>query len=170
MYKVLKIGEKDYKLEYTIEASLYDECIESLVSFLGNIFGAINGSEFLEKANEKEKEMIRSAVIKSSLSSVGNLPSTALTVFYAGLMENHGSSGDNSVLSKQDAKQIVKEYFKEHKGDGTDNFYDLLMICLEQMGEDGFFERTGLVKLMNSGTKNQKSSRKPRVVTKDTEK
>lgn len=25
MYKVLKIGDKDYKLEYTIEASLYDE-------------------------------------------------------------------------------------------------------------------------------------------------
>ena len=42
MYKVLKIGNKEYKFEYSLEASLYDQGIESLLDFLGNTAGAVN--------------------------------------------------------------------------------------------------------------------------------
>ena len=37
MYKVLKIGGKDYKLEYTVEASLYDDCVSSVTSLMVGI-------------------------------------------------------------------------------------------------------------------------------------
>ena len=43
MYKILEIGGKEYKLEYTIEASLYDECVERLIKFLGKTLGAAEG-------------------------------------------------------------------------------------------------------------------------------
>ena len=40
MYKTLTIGGKDYKLEYTIEASLYGDCIEKLITFISKTAGA----------------------------------------------------------------------------------------------------------------------------------
>lgn len=146
MYKVLNIGGQDYKLEYTIEASLCEECTEKLIYFLGNTIGSTQ--VLTDEMTDEEKEKATTTIIKNSISGISNLPQTALSIFYAGLLEHHGPSGNNTIRSKQDAKDLVKTYFKEHEEDGTDNFYDLLMICLEQMGEDGFFKRTGLEKMM----------------------
>ena len=39
MYKVLKIGGKDYKLEYGIEASLFDDCVKSVMNMLVSTSG-----------------------------------------------------------------------------------------------------------------------------------
>ena len=153
MYSVLTIGGKEYRLEYTIEASLYDECTEKLISFMDKTTSSMKMNEpadadLSEKEIEvkaKEQEMM----LKRSISGISNLPQTALTIFYAGLMEHHGIDGDKTVLSKKDAKEIVKQYFNDHAEDGTDNFYDLLLICIQQMSEDGFFKRVGLEKIMN---------------------
>ena len=70
MYKVLTIGGKDYHLEYSIEASLYADCITSLTSMMADVENA-----------ENEKN------VKKMLAGMSNIPQTALTVFYAGLME-----------------------------------------------------------------------------------
>ena len=37
MYKILTIGGEDYKLEYTIEAALYSDCVAKLSKFLTNM-------------------------------------------------------------------------------------------------------------------------------------
>lgn len=148
MYKILKIGGVDYKLEYTVEASLYEECIEKLMNFVGNAYEGINNDEMKELSGEELREARRN-VMKERISSVSNIPSVAMTVFYAGLLENHGMGlhGDKTIRNKEDAKELVRQYFDEHKDDGTDNFYDILLICMEQMGEDDFFKRTGLEKM-----------------------
>lgn len=156
MYKTLTIGGKEYKLEYTIEASLYDECIERLINFLGKTLGATNEPELAQELTEEEKTKLRGTLVKNSISGISNLPATALTVFYAGLMEHHGETGDRTVMSKADAKAIVKEYFKQHAEDGKDNFYDLLNVCMDQMGEDDFFRRTGLEKVVSQAVEEQK--------------
>lgn len=162
MYKTLNIGGKEYKLEYTIEASLCDECTEKLIYFLSNTIGAANVEEITDDMEEAQKEKIIETVIKSGISGISNLPQTAFTIFYAGLLEHHGPSGDNTIRSKQDAKNLVRTYFKDHEEDGTDNFYDLLTICLNQMGEDGFFKRTGLEKMMAQSTASPKKNRAQR--------
>lgn len=162
MYKVLTIGGNEYKLEYTIEASLYDECIEKLVAFFGNTFGGANEEEITKDMDEEQKMEVRKLLLKNSISGIGNLPQTALSVFYAGLLEHHGSEGDKSIKSKRDAKELVRTYFKEHTEDGKDNFFDLLTICLEQMVEDGFFKRTGLEKIVARSEAEPKKNRAQR--------
>ena len=40
--KKMKIGEKEYTFEFTIEASLFNECTEKLTTFITNIDEAKN--------------------------------------------------------------------------------------------------------------------------------
>lgn len=153
MYKILNIGGADYKLEYTVEASLYEEGIERLIGFLGKTSVSVDEEE-LKGLPEEQQIEIRKRYVMENLSGVSNIPSLAMSVFYAGLLEHHGPTGDKKVRTKGDAKGLVRQYFDEHKNDGTDNFYDLLLICMEQMGEDDFFKRTGLEKVMEQAVKN----------------
>lgn len=148
MYKIVTIGGKDYKLEFTIEASLYGECTEKLINFMGKTMGAAEEKSITDGLSEQGKAEVRRQLLSNSISGISNMPDTGLTLFYAGLMEHHGEDGDRTVLSKQHAKKLLKQYFAEHAGDGTDNFYDLVAMLMEQMGEDGFFQRTGLEKML----------------------
>lgn len=128
---VLKVGDKEYHIVYTIEASLYSECTERVMMFMQKMFDGSNNKD-----------------IHDIISSMSNLPDTTLTMLYAGLLEYHGIEGDNTVPTKNDAKKLLKEYFKEHQEDGTGNFYDLMTMLLTQMGEDGFFRQIGLEQMM----------------------
>lgn len=122
MYKLLKIGSKEYKLEYSIEASLYDECVKSVMSTLLATSGGVD---------KTPEEMI---------SGMANIPSTALTVFYAGLLQYHGDNpdADGSVPNLATAKKLAAQFIQEHKDDEQGNFYGIFAMCLEQMEEDGF--------------------------------
>lgn len=125
MFKVLTIGGKDYKFEYSIEASLYKDCAEKVT---GVIFGTAMSANDVQKM----------------ISQMADIPSIALTLFYAGLLEYHGAEGDGSVNNISDAKKLLRQYFAEHKEDGTGNFYGILNMCIDQMIEDNFFEQIGL--------------------------
>lgn len=135
MYKTLTIGEQDYKLEYSVEASLYADCISSITGIMSDI--GIAG-----KKND----------IKKALSGMSNIPQTALTIFYAGLMEAHGThpDGDGTVPDIQTAKRLIAQYIKEHADDETGNFYGVMQLCIEQMGEDNFFKLTGVEPMMSA--------------------
>lgn len=134
--KVINIGGKDYTFEFTIEASLYDECTEKVVNLMYSMETA--------KDNESTKELI---------SSMSNIPQTALVMFYAGLLENHGEDGDGSVMDKKDAKSLIKKYFAEHKDDETGNFYGVMELMVEVMEDDDFFSQIGLNQLAGGQTK-----------------
>lgn len=159
MYKALNIGGKDYRLEYTLEASLCSDCIDRLIEFLGGI----SGSAYLADGALAEIPLdSRQEVIKESLSGIkseiSKLPQTAILMLYAGLQEYHGLDGDSTVTSMHDAKKIAKQYIQEHSDDGTGNFYDLFTICLNQMAEDDFFVRTGLNKIMSQAMNTEESN------------
>ena len=141
MYKVLTIGGKEYRLEYSIEASLYADCVTSLMGMMADVENA---------DNEKN--------VKKMLEGMSNIPQTALTIFYAGLIEAHGShsDGDGAVPDIQTAKRLIAEYIKEHKGEESGNFYGVMNMCIEQMVEDGFFDLVGLNALMESPKKKQR--------------
>jgi len=94
-------------------------------------------------------------------STITNIPRTAITLFYMGLLEHHGEDGDGTVTSFGDAKRLAKQYYIDHAEDGTDTPVDLINLCLEQMGEDGFFKRTGLEKVFSGAQKTEESSATP---------
>ena len=125
---MIDIGGKEYEIEFTVEASLYNECTEKVAGLM------------IEISEAQEKENIRSVI-----SSMSDIPQTTLTMFYAGLLEHHGEDGDKSVLSKSDAKKLIKQYFKEHHDEESGNFYGFMEMLIEQMGEDGFFKQVGLI-------------------------
>lgn len=134
--KTIKIGEKEYKFEFSIEASLFNDCTERLTTFIANI------GEAQSKAD-----------IKRIVSSISDIPQTALAMFYAGLLEHHGEDGDGSVMTKKDAKRLIKQYFAENKDTGNDDFYSVLTLMIECMGDDGFFKRVGLEKMFAEAEK-----------------
>lgn len=147
MYKILRISGKDYKLEYSIEASLYADCTASLTGLMTEI----------QIAGEDKN-------VKKVVSEISNIPQTTLTIFYAGLMEHHGAhpDGDGSVPDIQTAKHLIAQYLKEHSDDETGNFFGIMQMCIEQMGEDGFFKLTGLEGMMNQFSQTAKPNRAAR--------
>lgn len=144
MYKVLNIGGNDYKLEYSIEASLYADCVANLTGIMTDIGSARSEND-----------------IKKLLSGISNIPQTTLTMFYAGLLEAHGThpDGDGKVPNIQAAKRLISQYLKEHAEDETGNFYGIMEMCISQMSEDGFFKLVGLEAMMSSGTKNTQAEK-----------
>lgn len=132
MYKTLTINGTDYKLEYSIEASLYRDCIDKVS---GMLFNVVSG--------QASKEM------QPIISAMSDIPTTAITVFYAGLLEHHGVDGDNSVPNIGAAKKLAVSILRDNDNE-VKNWYDLLVICMDQMGEDGFFDLVGLSEILNT--------------------
>lgn len=154
MYRVINIGGNDYKLEYSIEASLYADCTESLMGFIANI---------ADGTKDGEKDF------KKLISSIANIPLTALTLFYAGLMEHHGVDGDGTVTSISDAKHLIKQYISEHSEDDTGNFYEVISICYKQMENDNFFDLIGLSNMVKKQTPVPQDHKKKAAVKKKEE-
>lgn len=146
MYKVLNIGGEDYKLEYTMEAALFGECTETATQIIEQIAEA--SAEVDENLPDDEKEKQLRNKLKDYIKTVSNLPQKVLTLFYAGLIEHHGTHplGDGTVKNLQDAKEILFKFFKENKGKDEGDFMGMMKLIIDQMGEDGFFDLVGLNK------------------------
>ena len=131
MYKLLSIDGEEYKLEFSIEASLYNDCIDRVVSLMYSV-------------DEGQTD------IRKLFNGVSDLPNTAISCFYAGLLEHHGKEvGDGRVPNISAAKKLATVLLKTEDS-GISNWYDLLTICLNQMGEDGFFELIGLTSFLTT--------------------
>lgn len=154
MYKVLTIGGKDYKLEYTIEAALYKDGVDRLIDFISGFSGVQGEKEITKGLDLEAKTKVRAEILKNLRSEITNLPNTALELFYMGLLQHHGEDGDGAIPSIKSAKKLVMKYFEEQDkvDDGVNDFAALLAVCMEQMTEDGFFKRAGLEKLMGQST------------------
>lgn len=142
---VLTIGGKEYTFEFSIEASLYSDCTERVITLMTGMFGAEDDN-----------------AIKKILSSIADVPGTTMVMFYAGLMEHHSEE----ITSLEDAKALVKTYLLEHKKDGNGNFYALMELMIEQMENDDFFGLIGLDKVMKNMEKaiqNVEEEQKPQV-------
>jgi hypothetical protein len=107
MFKAITIGGKEYHLEYTVEAALYGDATQKLMDFIIQTATASSSGD-----------ADRAAIIKENLRAVSDVPQTAMTLFYAGLLEHHGTFGDGTVKSLADAKRLVAQYFRDHAEDG----------------------------------------------------
>ena len=124
--KIITINSKEYTIEYTMEASLYKEGIEELTRYMMRM----------------DPSMLESP--ETIISSIADLPHTVLTMFYAGLLEYHS----DEIKTEKHAKNLLKEYFAEHKEDETGNFYGMMGIIFDCMRDDGFFNQLGLTQML----------------------
>lgn len=129
---ILTINKKDYLFEYSIEASLYSDCTQTLLNFM------------LQSSEDNNPAQI--------IGLASDLPRIALTLFYAGLLEHHGVYGDGSVKGIADAKALLAQYLKENE---SASYYSIIKLVLEQMGEDGFFQKTGLMEMISEAKETQ---------------
>lgn len=121
----LTIGGKEYKIEFTIEASLYNDVTEKVVNLMTGVM------ESAEKEN-----------IKSMISNMSDVPQTTLVMFYAGLLENHS----DEIGSIDDAKSLMKVLMKENSEYAY--FYDIMQKLMDCMSDDGFFKQIGLEQMI----------------------
>jgi len=129
--KTITVNKKEYKIEFTIEASLYDECVSKVIDLMSNIF--INAENNTQEG------------IKELLKSLSDIPYTTLVMFYAGLLENHS----DEIQSIDDAKALIKILMRENKEDkDLSNFYGIMQILMECMSDDGFFKQIGLEQML----------------------
>lgn len=142
--KVLKIGEKDYILEYGQEALFDTECLKVLTEFFGDVGEAESNND-----------------MKSMIMQLANIPKITLTLFYAALIEHHGMNGDKTVPDKETAKRLIMQYISENKK-GKKNFATIMGLCMARMQEDGFLKVIGLDGLLEGES--------PQIITKKIEK
>lgn len=129
--KKITINKKEYTFEFSIEASLYDECTKSVM----DMFIKSGMAQGAAENNDVDSAM------DNLLETIANLPQKALTLFYAGLLEHHGTEeGDGSIKSMSDAKRLLATYVKEK----NKSFRDVLGEMMDLMVKDSFFELIGL--------------------------
>lgn len=137
--KKITINKKEYTFEFSIEASLYDECTMSVMDMFVK-GGMVQGAA---ETNNVEDAM------QNLMQTIANLPQKALTLFYAALLEHHGPEGDGSIQSMFDAKRVLADYLKEKKK----SFRDVFSEMMELMEKDNFFELVGLNQVTKDLTK-----------------
>lgn len=134
----LKIGEKDYTLEYSFMAAEHNETVQKM-------FNVVSGAYLIRNANiseEENEERMAIAMIEGTGEMVADIPHIVKTAFYSGLLENHN-------VSKEEAYELMKQYMKENKISFKKLFEDIKQ-CME---DDGFFDLSGLTEMMEEMNK-----------------
>ena len=153
--KRITIDKKEYTIEYSIEATLYNECIEKVMDLMVSA-GVTEAEISNEETSAKEKVGV---IANTFTKNVADIPQKALTLFYAGLLEHHGEFGDKTVRSIYEAKGLMIAYMKENEGL---TLYDIMNDMIDEMGKDHFFEKIGVDKMVrNANEKAEKELKKP---------
>ncbi len=150
--KRITIGGKEYTFKFSVAASLYDDCIKSILD------GFVTGGKLEASAKNEDID----TTINEVLSTFANIPQKAITMFYAGLLENH----EDEIKSIKDARELIRKYIEENKDENgklTKSFYDILSEMMEIMYEDNFFELIGLDKMIDQTAPKKRGRKKSEV-------
>ena len=147
----LKIGEKDYTLEYSFMAAEHKDTIQKM-------FNVLSGAYLIKKANVSENMEIQTegmavVMLEGTAEMVSEIPHIVKTTFYSGLLENHN-------VSEEEAYELMKQYMKENKY-GYRKLFEDIKVCMEN---DGFFDLSGLTEMLadlNPEEKPKKAPKKP---------
>ena len=141
--KTLKIGEKEYSLEFSFAAAEHKALVQNMFNVMSGAYIVKNGVS-AETENGKNATM---AMINGVSEMVADIPQICRVAFYAGLLEN-------SPVKEDEAKELMKQYMRENKM----SFHRLFEELKQCMEDDGFFDLSGLTEMiqsMNSAAENQ---------------
>ena len=135
--KILTIGGKDYKVEFSFEAAEYKNCVDKA-------FKVVSGSYMARRSNydKEDKQAMMEMIIDGTADMVSDMPLVVTSFLYAGLLEH------NPVSDEAEAKVLFKQFIKENPDDNRASFYGMFTFLKECMEDDGFFKLTGLDKLV----------------------
>lgn len=136
MYKIIRIGGNDYKMEFTIEASLYQDFVEKLSKYVLDFSSLMAEYDIQGKGIKSQKDLIKmsSEAVKSMfLTQTTQTPYLAMVGFYAGLMEHQH-------LSQEEGKKLYIQYLQEYNKKPA----EVLAEIMEKVQEDNFFQMIGL--------------------------
>ena len=126
------IDGKEFTIKYGLTALVDSpECVEPIIKLI--------------HLNE-QKDIPLNKRFEPAMRDVSQITSL---LFYAGLLEHHGEDGDRTVLSLNDAKSLLKKYFREN---AEATFLDLLAGLIEQMTKDDFLALLGMGLEVNNDT------------------
>ena len=129
--KTIKIGEKEYTLEFTFEAAEHKSLVQAMFNVMSGAYILKNGAD---ASTENEAA---AAMINGVSEMVADVPHICRTAFYAGLLENNP-------VSEDEARALMRQYMKENKLSYNAVFEDMKK-CME---EDGFFDLSGLTEML----------------------
>ena len=132
----IKVNNIEYKIEFGFDAAETEEFIQKLFRFMTGSYLAEN-SEDMDNLTAKD-------VIFGTTNMFSELPKLCALGFYAGLIQNHG-------FSKEESNSIMRLYMKENDLSYNDSFA-FLKECMEK---DGFFKLIGLDKVMEGMTEKE---------------
>jgi hypothetical protein len=144
----LKIGEKDYTLEYSFMAAEHKQTVQKMFAVLSCEPLVRKTSAVQEEENVKKEDIAR-AMLEGTGEMVADMPHIVKTVFYSGLLENHD-------VSQEDAYNLMKQYMKENKI-SFKKLFDDIKTCME---DDGFFDLSGLTEMMEEMNKSVEAQTK----------
>lgn len=128
----ITIGGKEYTLTFNIIASLYNECTEMIMNEFLSYGKTVGAAE----ANDID------GMLDKLVKSMANTTEETVTLFYASLLEYHGTRrGDGSVKAKDDALDLLYTYLDENT---EKTLFDVYNEMMEIIVEDNFFVKTGL--------------------------
>lgn len=134
--KKIKIGNKEYTMEFTFAAAECRECVQKM-------FWIISGAYMYKRLDESDDDKKRAekyAMLDGSADMMAEIPHVCKSAFYAGLLENHED------ITEEEAKSLMKQYMKEKKI----SFFKLYEELKKVMEEDGFFDLSGLTEMLNT--------------------
>lgn len=144
----ITIGGKEYTLNFNIMASLYSECTEMIMNEI-LAYGKTLGAVEMNDVDDMLDKLIK---------SVSNTTEETVTLFYASLLEYHGTRrGDGTIKAKDDALDLLYIYLDENP---EKTLYDVYSELLEVIAEDNFFEKTGLNQRLNQMFKTEEKPKK----------
>lgn len=137
--KILNIGGKEYKLEFSFEAAEYKDVVQKMFNVLSGTYYVVKNS-----VDADDETSVKIGVITGITEMVADIPNIVKTAFYAGLLEHHN-------LKEDEAKQLMRQYLKENKCSYNVLFEDI-KVCME---EDGFFDLSGINEMIQGMNKMQ---------------
>lgn len=148
---LLHTSNKDYEVEFTFEAA-ESEIVQTVFDYFSGSYmlKGINTAKPESEMTDDELIKTRSAQMDAVIGGVSAVPKLSIDLLYMGLLEAHGnhSDGDKSILCRDDAKRVYKQFCKENPDDEKAKQSGLFDALKKQMEEDGFFDRIGLTQFM----------------------
>lgn len=141
--RTIKIGEKEYTLEFTFAAAEHKSIVQSMFNVLSGAYVVKNGS--IDDDNSAIKVMFDGAG-----EMVAEIPHITKDAFYAGLLEHHN-------VTNEESDKLLKQYLIENKMSFRKLFEDIK----KYMEEDGFFDLSGLTEIIQEMNQTVEEETKP---------
>lgn len=140
--KTITINNKEYTLEYTFKAAEHKDTVQKM-------FNIASGAYIVKQAQAIGDDLtkVASAMIDGTSEMVADIPNIVKTCFYSGLLENHK-------VTEEESYELMKSYMRENKINFK-KLFDDIKTCME---DDGFFELSGLMDMiqeMNANVEEQ---------------